>query len=185
MRIVTTAGMRSAEQKAVDAGSSFAELMDRAGRGVAQVAARMLGDVRGKRVVTLVGPGNNGGDGLVASAALAEQGAMVTIGLVGRRGVPDPARERARQRAARECDLSAPAGQAAFDAAVANADLVIDALFGVGLSRAVSGTAADALTLINNRPSRTPLLAVDVPSGLNPDTGQPDPLTPYATVTAT
>src|SRR5690242_16869776 len=85
MKVVTTAQMRALEQGAVEAGATWSELMERAGWGVAQVAMRMLGMVQGKYILVPVGPGNNGGDGLVAARHLHDAGARVTL-YVWRRG---------------------------------------------------------------------------------------------------
>src|SRR6266536_2941209 len=78
-QLVTTAEMRALEQAAVDAGATWAGLMEQAGWGVAQIAMRLLGHVQGKRVLVLVGPGNNGGDGLVVARHLYDAGARVTL----------------------------------------------------------------------------------------------------------
>ena len=74
--------MRALEQAAVDAGATWAGLMEHAGWGVAQAAMQILGDAAGKRVLVLVGPGNNGGDGFVAAAELSAQGRDVAVVLM-------------------------------------------------------------------------------------------------------
>ncbi len=77
MKLVTAAEMRRLEQAAVAAGSSEAQLMEEAGLAVAQEAWMLLGTLEGRRIVVLAGPGNNGGDGLVAGRQLASWGAEV------------------------------------------------------------------------------------------------------------
>ncbi|HRC76568.1 MAG TPA: NAD(P)H-hydrate epimerase, partial [Kouleothrix sp.] len=89
MRLVATAQMRALEQAAVDAGASWATLMEQAGWGVAQAAVRLLRHPNGKRVLVLVGPGNNGGDGLVAARHLHDAGAHVALYLWRRQASPD------------------------------------------------------------------------------------------------
>ena len=79
MQIATTEQMRQVEQAAVDAGSTWSGLMEQAGWGVAQEALRLLGMGRGKRAVVLVGPGNNGGDGLVVARHLHDAGVRATL----------------------------------------------------------------------------------------------------------
>ncbi|MCZ2111840.1 MAG: hypothetical protein LC118_20165, partial [Dehalococcoidia bacterium] len=79
MKLVTVAQMRELEQAAIAAGSSEAQLMEEAGLAVAQEAWMLLGTLEGKRIVVLAGPGNNGGDGLVAARHLADWGAEVLV----------------------------------------------------------------------------------------------------------
>src|SRR5438874_171284 len=79
MKLVTAAQMRALEQAAVDAGISLDELMEQAGLAIAQEAWMTLGVVAGRRILVLVGPGNNGGDGLVAARHLAEWEADVAV----------------------------------------------------------------------------------------------------------
>src|SRR5689334_12997992 len=99
MKIVTTAQMRALEQAAVDAGATWPGLMEQAGWGVTQEAVALLGVVSDRRVLVLVGPGNNGGDGLVVARHLHDAGARVTLYLW-RRGdsADDPNRARCRER---------------------------------------------------------------------------------------
>ena len=92
MKAVTAAQMRRLEQAAVEAGVSLDELMENAGRAVGDEVAARLGKAAGSRVVVLVGPGNNGGDGLVAATRLAQLGAAVEAFVVA--GSGDPAGKR-------------------------------------------------------------------------------------------
>ena len=99
MKAVTAAQMRRLEQAAVEAGVSLDELMENAGRVVGDEVAARLGNAAGSRVVVLVGPGNNGGDGLVAAATrLAQLGAAVEAFVVA--GSGDPAGKRSAAEAA-------------------------------------------------------------------------------------
>ena len=79
MKLVTTAHMRQLEQAAVEAGATWSGLMEQAGWGVAQEAMRLLGSAQGRSVLALVGPGNNGGDALVAARHLHDAGARVAL----------------------------------------------------------------------------------------------------------
>src|SRR6476660_8204842 len=97
-KLVTTAEMRALEQAAVDSGATWPGLMEQAGWGVAQAAMQLLGDAAGKRVLVLVGPGNNGGDGLVVARHLHDAGADVTLYLWRRATQEDPNGQRCRER---------------------------------------------------------------------------------------
>jgi NAD(P)H-hydrate epimerase len=145
------------------AGTSVEQLMRNAGWAVARAARRAMGGTYGRRVVVLCGKGNNGGDGLVAARALAQQGASVAVALV----LGEP------RGLALEALRAYGGGRiVALDALpreLARADLVIDAIFGVGLARAPEGGAARAISLAND--SARPILAADVPSGIDADTG--------------
>ncbi|MCZ6866479.1 MAG: bifunctional ADP-dependent NAD(P)H-hydrate dehydratase/NAD(P)H-hydrate epimerase, partial [Chloroflexi bacterium] len=90
MKIVTVKEMRRLEESASNHGISTDDLMERAGLAVAQEVRKALRTVAGKRVLVLVGPGNNGGDGLVAARHLARWGASVTAYLATKRQEEDP-----------------------------------------------------------------------------------------------
>ena len=85
MKVVTARQMRDIESRAGEAGVSAATLMETAGLRFADCVRQHMGGAAGSRVVVLVGPGNNGGDGLVAARHLHEWGASVTVYLCGRR----------------------------------------------------------------------------------------------------
>jgi hydroxyethylthiazole kinase-like uncharacterized protein yjeF len=134
-------------------------LMERAGLGVA-LAAVDLGAGYGSRVTVLAGAGNNGGDGYVAARYLARRGAAVTVQALGR-----PRREGTAAYSAAE--RAAAAGVAIVDlGSPEDADLIIDALFGVGFR----GALPDAVLPWLDHPA--PVVSVDVPSGLYAATGE-------------
>lgn len=155
-------GARAFDKKWIDAGVPSLLLMENAGRGAADVAVGMLGGrASGQRVVVVCGTGNNGGDGLVVARRLHTLGASVRVLLVGEE--EKLTHEAAVQaRAYRAVGRIEPFGD--FEA-----DLVVDALFGTGLSRALEGAAAAAVDRINA--SGAKILALDVPSGLDANTG--------------
>lgn len=161
LEILTIAQMREADARTIAAGTSGYDLMVQAGRAVAGVAERMASN-RG-RVLVLCGPGNNGGDGFVAARLLAECGFTVEVALLGDR---EALRGDAAQAAT---SWSGPVITAAI-AEPATADLVIDALFGAGLDRGLEGEAAALVERVNA--CGRPVLSVDVPSGLDGDTGE-------------
>ncbi len=159
--LLTSAEMGKADALTSAGGIAGAVLMEHAGRALARVA---LANLRGAgRACVLAGPGNNGGDGFVAARLLAEHGIKVTLSLL---GVRDNLKGDAAGAAERYVGEVLPLGAASID----QADLVIDALFGAGLTRALEGEAADMVARLSA--SRTTVIAVDVPSGIDGTTGE-------------
>ncbi|WP_366553438.1 NAD(P)H-hydrate dehydratase [Aquibaculum sediminis] len=152
-----------ADEAAAAAGVPGVRLMENAGRAVfdALREAWPLGRLRGD-VVVLCGPGNNGGDGFVVARLLAEAGWPVRLGLLG-------AREALKGDAAHHAALWNGPIAGLSPALLEGAGLVVDALFGAGLARPIEGLAAQTLTTARER--GLPVLAVDVPSGLQGDSG--------------
>jgi hydroxyethylthiazole kinase-like uncharacterized protein yjeF len=156
----------AAESRAIEAdalaGQPPQALMQRAGRSVARLALALA--PHAGRIWIAAGPGNNGGDGLVAAAHLHRIGRDVCVSLHGdpARLPPDAARALADARAA-----GVAIGPAAPDGPIG---LAIDALLGLGGARAPQGAIADAIGRLNA--CGAPCLAVDLPSGLHPDTGR-------------
>ncbi len=176
MREVFTAEqVRTAERVVLDRVPPGA-LMRRAAFGLAVVARRMLAGAVGRRVVLLVGSGDNGGDALWAGAELRRRGVAVTAVLL------DPERAHAPGLAAlRRTGGRAVEAGAAAAAAVVRADLVLDGIVGLsgrGPLRSVPAGLVDAA-----QDAGVPVLAVDSPSGVDPDTGAVDG--PAVTATAT
>ena len=139
-------------------------LMQRAGHAVARLALALA--PHAGRVHVLAGPGNNGGDGLVTARLLAASGLSVRVSLLGNPArLPDDA--------AQAHAMAREAGIVVSDdlAGLEQAELVIDALLGLGARRAPEGRIADAIDAMTAL--HAPVLAVDLPSGLHPDTGQP------------
>ncbi len=163
--LLTNEQAHAADQAAVAAGRSLDELMEAAGRAVAEVAWLQF---RPRRALVLAGPGNNGGDAYVAAHYLRRMGVAVTITALSRSH-----RESAQARAARErvADLPHRAPEA-LSVAIATSppwDLVIDGLFGAGLARPLAGAAAVLVRRINDL--ACPRLAIDMPSGVRGDDG--------------
>src|SRR5512132_2396027 len=112
-------------------------LMEIAGRAVADTIARECGGVNGRSVLVLIGPGNNGGDGLVAARHLHDAGAIVRLYLWRRRDSPgDTNRLRCRERNIPEIAAADDPDRAQLRRELAECDLVVDALLGMGVSRA-------------------------------------------------
>ena len=150
--ILTAADMVAAEQKAVDSGTSVQALMEQAGAALAEAAWTFGGRMP---ALILCGPGNNGGDGYVAAHLLAERGAAVRVA-----ALAEPATDLARAARAR---WNGPVEALSGD--TAQASLIVDALFGVGLTRPIG----DDLAAILHGFSGRRVLAVDVPSGVDGD----------------
>jgi hydroxyethylthiazole kinase-like uncharacterized protein yjeF len=154
--ILTAAEMRAAEDRAIAGGATVASLMARAGEAVAALIHRVQ---PGADVLVLCGPGNNGGDGYVAAASLAAKGHPVRVAALG-----EPHSEAARDARAVWTGPIEPLAEAA------PASVVVDALFGTGLSRALDDGAAAALRRLVEAARWS--LAVDLPSGVETDTGR-------------
>jgi hydroxyethylthiazole kinase-like uncharacterized protein yjeF len=170
MKVATAAQTRRLEELAVEAGATWAELMARAGEGMARVAVAMLGEPRQARVVVLVGPGNNGGDGLVIARHLHDQGARVALYLWKRRPAADdwPMQD-VRKRSLPEIDAQQDGSRNELAQLLEQTDLVVDALLGTGLSRTLDEPICSIAAAVNHAHRR--VLAVDIPTGINSDTG--------------
>jgi len=178
--------MRALEQESERQGVSADTLMKNAGLAVAEYARRRLGRVAGTRAVILVGPGNNGADGLVAARHLRRWGAEVTACLLTRRPDVDPKLMAAREYGVAVLDLFHDGDMGGYESLLSRCDLVIDAILGTGRSRPLEGLVREALAGLsalgkgNGRPT---LLALDLPTGLDADTGEVDDATPVVDAT--
>jgi hydroxyethylthiazole kinase-like uncharacterized protein yjeF len=160
---------REAEARAL-AGAPSPTLMARAGLGVARLAVALAPQAR--RIAVLAGPGNNGGDGLVAARLLHAAGLGVSVWRL-------PSRDRPPPDAAWALAEAQLAGVPlhhldALDSTAGVPDLAIDALLGLGARQPPAGPLASGIARLNAwHRAGVQVLAVDLPSGLNPDTGQP------------
>jgi len=201
-KIVTTEQMRAIEKASDAKGHGYADMMELAGRAVAQRVKHLLAGISEPRIAVLVGPGNNGGDGLVAGRLLAQEveGAVVGAFLLKPRGDDDEVFVKAREAGIFIADVEGDkaAGYRVLQNLVANADVVIDALFGTSVRLPIKGDAAKVLQAAHRAitvrrtehpapPYTSPadpldhthdsgpiIVAVDCPSGLDCDTGQID-----------
>jgi hydroxyethylthiazole kinase-like uncharacterized protein yjeF len=158
IELLTTAEMADADRLTVAGGTAGVALMEAAGGAVADAVALML---QGREVVVVAGPGNNGGDGFVAARLLAERGHKVRVSFVGERS---RRKGDAAQAAAR---WKGPVDQASPQAITGH--VIVDALFGAGLDRPVAGLAGAMIEAMNQ--SGAPVIAVDLPSGINGTNG--------------
>ena len=158
--LLTVEEMGRADRLTIDGGKPGIVLMENAGRGVAETAVACF--EKGP-VSVLCGPGNNGGDGFIAARLLRDWGWQVSVFLMGaRENLKGDAAEAAHRWAGPIYPLTADAAKGAA--------LVIDAVFGAGLSRDVDGTPAEIIRHVTE--AGTPVLAVDVPTGIDGDTGR-------------
>lgn len=205
MKLVNSTQMRAFEQRADVSGNSYATMMERAGRSVADAIVSRLG-TRSKQVLVLVGPGNNGGDGLVCARYLHDVGVHVLLYVWKR--ADDAADENFRLCRERNIPTHRVEDDRDFVELVkriSECDVIVDALLGTGVARAIAGTLKDLLEVVGRElsnqiekprvvsiqpapsptPSLTRIVAVDLPSGLNPDTGAIDPAALHADLTVT
>jgi hydroxyethylthiazole kinase-like uncharacterized protein yjeF len=153
-QVLTVAQMRAAEQDLIDRGETVSSLMARAGAGAADWVWRAAG---GRPVTVLCGPGNNGGDGYVIARELTARGARVTLV-----APEEPATE------------AAKAARASWDGGIAasgKGGVLVDCLFGSGLGRPLAPATMDLLT--SEAARHDFLIALDLPSGVEADSGRP------------
>ncbi|MGB2796486.1 MAG: NAD(P)H-hydrate epimerase [Phycisphaerae bacterium] len=164
-------------------------LMENAGRQIAEAARAMLAGRAKSRVVILAGPGNNGGDGFVVARHLAIAGIRPEVALLApREKIVGDADTNLRVLEPLGFQVRVLAGK--VEAALselrpmlAEADLVVDGLLGTGTRGEIREPYASAIGAVND--ARRPVLAIDIPSGLDPDTGKPLGPTVRATKTVT
>ncbi|MGO9785761.1 MAG: NAD(P)H-hydrate epimerase, partial [Stellaceae bacterium] len=158
IELLTNDEMGEADRRTIASGTPGADLMENAGAAVAKAVARR--HPPGSKVVVVAGPGNNGGDGFVAARHLAAAGYRVRVCLIGAR---DKLRGDAAWAAGRW------GGAVASTPDLAGAAVIIDALFGAGLDRPVTGGARAVVEAMNA--AGCPVVAVDLASGINGTTG--------------
>jgi ADP-dependent NAD(P)H-hydrate dehydratase / NAD(P)H-hydrate epimerase len=171
MKVTTVEEMRSMDRYAIEKlGIAEEILMENAGLAAVSLLQKKIG-IRGKRFVIFCGTGNNGGDGLVVARLIHSHGCRAKVFLLG---------DKNKFRGAAQSNLTiieklpvevlklGNAMKAKKD--VAHCDLIIDAIFGTGLDREVTGLAADVIAFINK--SKKKVLSLDIPSGVNGNTGE-------------
>ncbi len=159
IELLTTTEMAEADRLATASGIPGIELMENAGRAVADSCSAVL---QGRRVVVVAGPGNNGGDGFIAARHLAERGYAVRVSFVGDR-------KRLKGDAALAAERWSGPVEDASPVSLTDCDIIIDALFGAGLDRDVEGLPRAMIKAMNS--AGVSVIAVDLPSGVNGTTG--------------
>ena len=177
--------MRSIEDACEAQGVPKDTLMEKAGLASAVVARDLLGGAAGRKIAVLVGPGNNGGDGLVAARRLAAWGASVTAWTT-----PTTREEHPKTSVARHAGVSVvPITEESLSSLtrdLESCDVVMDAVLGIGRSRPLEGLVKETMLLLRSaRDSRSSMriVALDVPTGMDADSGTVDPACPRADVT--
>jgi hydroxyethylthiazole kinase-like uncharacterized protein yjeF len=211
VKLITVEQSRYLENKANEGGSSFEEMMENAGRGTAESIRRRVG-ARGKQIVVLIGPGNNGGDGLVAAHDLWTMGARVTC-YIWQRDVDDDANFRRVESESLPVIWAEDDGDwEALRGLLSSADVLVDALLGVGVSLPLRDNLRELLEAVRHilderrashvlahmvppppvRPesfgwaqNKPLVVAVDCPTGLDCDSGELDPAALRADLTVT
>jgi len=187
VKILTTAQMRKVEQDCAKVGLPTNVLMENAGKAVAEEVRRILGKIDQQRILVMIGPGSNGGDGLVTARHLRDWGAKVSVCLFSQRPTGDPNLEQVRKRRLTVIDV-ADEGVGRFGELLPSAEVVIDALFGTGKIRSIRSLFLQALDSVSRAKKKQPglrIIALDLPSGLDADTGEVDPACLYADETIT
>ncbi|HEX8231757.1 MAG TPA: NAD(P)H-hydrate dehydratase [Caulobacteraceae bacterium] len=172
LEILTIAEIAAADRAAIAGGTPGRELMERAGRAVTETITARWSP---RPTVVLCGPGNNGGDGYVAARHLAEAGWPVRCAALGK---AEALRGDAALAFADWRGETVPLEHAALDGAA----LVVDALFGAGLSKPL---VPELQVLLRQAEAQTPIVAVDLPSGLPGDAAEPLEYAPRCTLTVT
>ncbi len=175
MKVATVAQMRTLDKTAINHyGISGPILMENAGEASYYVMLNELGSVSGLAIVVLCGGGHNGGDGLVVARKLHSMGAQVQLFLLGK---PEKFDDTVRPFYEMVTKIGIPVvlvhdeeALPLVASALADADVVVDALFGTGLSRDVGGRYAAIIEMINQSPAM--VFSIDIPSGIHGDTGQ-------------
>ncbi len=158
-------------------------LMERAGRAVARAAVDLCGGVYGRRAAVVCGKGNNGGDGLVAARILASRGMRVSVHLL---EPPEELRDPASANVARLAEAGVtvrPFSPVRLERELHRADVAVDAIFGTGFRGIAEDAWAAAIEAINASPA--PVIAADIPSGVNGATGAVEGDAVWAEMTVT
>ena len=186
MRVVTASQMAALELASQRRGVTTDTLMENAGLAVAETTRRLLGGIAGAGVLVLVGPGNNGADGLVAARHLRRWGAGVSAYLVAGRPSIDPKMSLARHYDVEVISSGDDPNMHGLERLLGRSRVVIDAVLGTGRARPLEGVVKEAMLRVKacraNR-ARPLVIALDLPTGLNADSGEADPACPQVDVT--
>ena len=188
MKVATAAEMRAIDKQAIEVyGIPGIVLMENAGVEALKVVETMLGQFTNKKICILAGKGNNGGDGFVVARHLSNQGAKVKVFLIGAKAaMSSDASINFNILERMGIDMVEVSGDRDWDKvklAITFADCLIDALLGTGFKGELSEEIARAVTAINE--AGKPVLAIDIPSGIDADTGQVLTIAVKATHTVT
>ncbi|MDI6814759.1 MAG: NAD(P)H-hydrate dehydratase [Dehalococcoidales bacterium] len=188
MKILTSEQMRQIERNCARIGLSTDVLMENAGKAVAEEVRQILGTIEKQRLLFLIGPGNNGGDGLVAARYLHDWGAKVSLYLYSQRPLNDSNLEQVLKQGITCIEATQDESLDRLNELLSSANAVVDALFGTGKSRPLHGIFTQVLDRVSRakkKQSGLRIIALDLPSGLDADSGAVDPACLYADNTIT
>jgi ADP-dependent NAD(P)H-hydrate dehydratase / NAD(P)H-hydrate epimerase len=174
MRVLTAAEMREVDRLTTEGyGVPSLTLMENAGRSVAEFIQTRFKDVKQRHVTVLCGKGNNGGDGFVAARYLRRMGAHVSVYLIGSaRDVKADAAVNLKRWKRTGKRLVEVSSQTRAPLAFPAHDIIVDALLGTGVRGRLEGQLAEAVKAVNQHEPGCVVVAVDIPSGLDADTGE-------------
>ncbi|MDO9129900.1 MAG: NAD(P)H-hydrate epimerase, partial [Anaerolineales bacterium] len=178
MKLVTVAEMRAIEQEADASGLTYARMMENAGRGLAKEILRLAHSHNDEdmQALGLVGPGNNGGDTLVALTHLAEKGWQARAYLIQRKGEADPLVERLREADGEIVISEKDEGFEQLKAFISTADVVLDGILGTGFKLPLKAEIEHVMAAVKDASAELDwppyVVAVDCPSGVDCDTGE-------------
>ncbi|MFA5077921.1 MAG: NAD(P)H-hydrate dehydratase [Dehalococcoidia bacterium] len=177
MKIVTSDQMRTIDRKAAEGGIATSFLMENAGRAVAEETRGFVDYIAGRIVLVLAGPGNNGGDALVAARYLHEWGADVSIFLLSERLPEDKNLALAKKHGIPLFYIHKDLKYSKLKHVLSKSEVVVDGILGTGRARPLEGRFKETLVRINLEKQRRPQLvtvAIDIPTGMNADNGGVD-----------
>jgi len=188
VKIVTTDQMIKMERQCEARGIATSMLMENAGMAIARHIVRLMGSPAGRHILMLVGPGNNGGDGLVAARHLHDWGALVDVYLPRARKGDDPNLDVVVARGIPVTLASDDKDYVRLEGILGTCDTVVDSIFGTGKLRSLEGIFKDILLKVRSARESRPdirIIAVDLPSGVDSDSGDADPACLSADLTIT
>jgi hydroxyethylthiazole kinase-like uncharacterized protein yjeF len=172
MLVLNTAQMKAVERSAVQQGMDELRLMENAGSAAARVI-RSFYDIHGKSVVLLCGKGNNGGDGFVIARKLLDEGANITIILTCGQPTTESSAEMFSRLKNTDIEIINLESEPYIAAnSVSNSEIIIDSVYGIGFRGKLPDYLRSLFRLANS--STAPVIAIDVPSGVNADSGESD-----------
>ncbi len=172
MKLVTVAEMQAIERQSNEQGWTYAQMMETAGQGLAEVVESFFGYEEPRVIVGLVGSGNNGGDTLIALETLAKTGWKARAYLVRPRDEADPLLERLRAANGEVASVEQDTGYQTLDDWLSDLLVLLDGILGTGVHLPLKGEVARVLDHVKNNPNLPSVVAVDCPSGVDSDSGQ-------------
>ncbi len=180
--VLTAQSIKSVEERSVQLGMSWLRLMENAGSAAARIIRKSF-DLKGKKVCIVCGKGNNGGDGYVIARKLIENSAVVRVIAVGQPSTPsaEEMAQKAQSLNIRPIDFNNY--KELCNQYITDSDIIVDAVFGTGFKGKPEGIYLDVINAMNK--SKGTKIAIDVPSGINSDTGVCDGVHFKADITVT